>query len=256
MLHREILRPEAARLFDLLAQASEMAGLTLIGGTALALQIGHRFSLDFDFAVFSDALPTERLDRLTSRLKSQGCQCQLITSPDAISSFKINTGKRLLDYARDYVIDGIKTTFFVHGKNPQQQDYYRQADKLDTPDVQFAILGLQGLKTAKTLVLADRIRSRDLYDLYVLVREHDYTLDELLTVTKELGTIDDPEHYKAILRGEIPLDAEDEGLQPVAVDVTMGTIYAEFRTRLAEYETELAQRYFAGLGHDIGTKSW
>jgi hypothetical protein len=67
-------------------------------------------------------------------------------------------------------------------------------------------------------------------------------------VVKELGTVDDPEHYKAILRGEIPLDEDDEGLQPVTIAVTMASVYAEFRTRLAEYETELARRYFAQLG--------
>ena len=51
-LHREILRPEANALFDILINAPELEGLTLIGGTALALQIGHRVSLDFDFATF------------------------------------------------------------------------------------------------------------------------------------------------------------------------------------------------------------
>jgi hypothetical protein len=46
-LHRNILRPEANTLFDVLCRAPEMKGLTLIGGTALALQLGHRISLDF-----------------------------------------------------------------------------------------------------------------------------------------------------------------------------------------------------------------
>jgi hypothetical protein len=245
MLHREILRPEAAQLFDLLACAPEMAGLTLMGGTALALQIGHRISLDFDFAVFVDKLPTARLDGLASRLKSEGHQCMLITSPDAISTFKINTGKRLLDYARDYVIDGVKTTFFAHGKTPRQRDYYRQAATLDIPEIQFAILAAQALKAAKTLVLADRVRSRDLYDLYTLMRDHGYTLDELFATVKELGVVDDPEHYKAVMRGEIPLDKDDEGLEPVEVTATIETVYAHFQRWLAEYETERAHRYFA-----------
>jgi len=52
MLHRNILRPEADALFEVLCRAPEMKGFTLIGGTALALQLGHRLSLDFDFAQF------------------------------------------------------------------------------------------------------------------------------------------------------------------------------------------------------------
>jgi len=45
-LHRNILLPEARVLSEVLLKAPEMNGFTLIGGTALALQPGHRISLD------------------------------------------------------------------------------------------------------------------------------------------------------------------------------------------------------------------
>jgi len=44
-MHREVLTDSAAELFPLLARFS---GFYLAGGTALALQIGHRVSVDFD----------------------------------------------------------------------------------------------------------------------------------------------------------------------------------------------------------------
>jgi hypothetical protein len=62
-LQREILRPEAARLFTRLGAAPELLTLTRVGGL------------------------------------------------------------NLLNYARDYVIEGVKVTFFVHGKNKAQQAY-------------------------------------------------------------------------------------------------------------------------------------
>jgi hypothetical protein len=245
-LHLEILRPQAAALFEVLGRSPELEGLTLIGGTALALQIGHRISLDFDFATFGDALPTGRIERLIGRLKAQGHTAQLITSPDAISRFKINTGRRLLDYVRDYVIDGVKVTFFAHGKNEPQRAFYRATPKVQEPGVGFDLLGLEGQKVAKTLVLADRVRARDLYDLMILVRDHGYTVAQMVEVVRTLGTVDDPEAYKAILRGEIPLDEDDEGLEPVAVDAGPDALYAFFDAAIAAYEVDTARRFFSG----------
>jgi hypothetical protein len=48
-MHREVLTRRAAELFGSL---SRFTGFYLAGGTALALQIGHRVSVDFD--LFSD----------------------------------------------------------------------------------------------------------------------------------------------------------------------------------------------------------
>ena len=245
-LHRNILRPEASILFDVLCRAPEVEGLTLIGGTALALQLGHRISLDFDFAQFGGTLPSFTIDKLISRLKREGHQTQMITSSAEISQFKINHGLNLLDRVRDYVIDGVKVTFFVHGKNSSQEEFYLSARKVHETDMCFNILGIEGLKVAKTLVLADRVRSRDLYDLYVLMREHDYTLDKLFSTVKELGTVDDPEHYKAIMRGEIPLDEDDEGLEAVEPDTNYEQIIEFFNHEIDEYETEFACDYFRG----------
>jgi len=243
-LQRNILRPEARTLFEILCRAPEMEGLTLIGGTALALQLGHRISLDFDFAQFGGSLPGFNIDNLLSRLKQEGHQAQIMTDPTQISQFKINHGMNLLDRARDYVIDGVKVTFFVHGKNQAQENFYQSAEKIHETDMTFSILGIEGLKVAKTLVFADRVRSRDLYDLYILMRDQNYTLDALFSVVKKLGTIDDPEHYKAIMRGEIPLDDEDEGLEAVDLNAGLEQMYIYFRQTIDEYETTQARDYF------------
>lgn len=243
-LHRKILRPEASALFDVLARAPEIEGLTLIGGTALALQLGHRISLDFDFAQFGGSLPGFAIDQLISRLKREGHQAQIITSSAQISQFKINHGMNLLDRARDYVIDGVKVTFFVHGKNKEQEEFYQSTKKVREAEMSFDILGIEGLKVAKTLVLADRVRSRDLYDLYILMRDQNYTLEALFTTVKTLGTIDDPEHYKAIMRGEIPLDDDDEGLEAVELINSGEQMYEYFNHEINECEIKVARDYF------------
>ena len=47
--HIEALPLAAARMLDVLAKLPELSSFYLAGGTALALQRGHRFSADLDF---------------------------------------------------------------------------------------------------------------------------------------------------------------------------------------------------------------
>ena len=48
-MHPECLRPEAAHLLPVVAKALQPFSPVLAGGTALALHVGHRVSVDFDF---------------------------------------------------------------------------------------------------------------------------------------------------------------------------------------------------------------
>jgi len=244
-LQTQILRPKALALFEVLASTQALEGLTLIGGTALALQIGHRFSLDFDFATFEKQLPEQSIDAAISQLEEQGANVILITDTTAISQFKINTGENLLRYARDYSINGMKVTFFAHGKSQKQREYYAHSAKIPVQNQSFCLLGLDALKTTKMLVLADRVRSRDLFDLMVLMRDHDYSVTDALKAVETLGHNDDVEYYKAVMNGTIPLDREDEGLEAVNVSATPDELYAFFDKRISKYEQQLAEHYFS-----------
>lgn len=243
-LRLDAIRPETASLFSVLAGFPQLRGLTLIGGTALALLIGHRLSNDLDFAYFGDHLPTGEIDSLIAELKAAGLPVRLITDTAQISSFRIATGKRLLNYARDYMFGDTKVTFFAMGskQTPVFMNYLKQAEILRPVDVSFGILGLGGLKIAKAVVIGQRIRSRDLYDLLVLVRDHGYSVAKLLDDAQTYGTIDDPEYYKSVLRGDIPLDADDEGLEPIGIRVSPAEIHAFFEEHISRLEIDEAER--------------
>lgn len=245
----DAIRPETASLFSVLAQFPQLKGLTLIGGTAISLIIGHRLSNDLDFAVFGDKLPTHAIDNLVNELKLGGLPVQLVTDPSQISSFKIATGKRLLDVARDYMFGDTKVTFFAMGakQSPVFVDYLKAAPTLNLDDASFNVLALDALKTTKAVVLGQRIRSRDLYDLFVLSKEHGYPVLQLLHDAVTYGTNNDPEYYKAVLRGEIPLDDEDEGLEPVGVMASLKEIYNYFDTGISRIEVEEAARIARAL---------
>ncbi len=59
------LMPMATRNnFARLKNDHRLEGFTLVGGTALALQIGHRISEDLDFNIFGQKLPIGRIDSI------------------------------------------------------------------------------------------------------------------------------------------------------------------------------------------------
>ena len=62
-LHRELLPPATAAVIDALADEPALEGLCLVGGTALALQAGHRRSLDVDLVSFAPTLDKNGLFR-------------------------------------------------------------------------------------------------------------------------------------------------------------------------------------------------
>lgn len=55
MLSYETIEPRTLDLLKVLMQEPAFADMRLVGGTALALQYGHRQSIDLDFLEISDA---------------------------------------------------------------------------------------------------------------------------------------------------------------------------------------------------------
>lgn len=213
--------------------------LCLVGGTALALQIGHRRSNDLDFACFNKQLPNYAIDQLMATLK-ESHRVHQINSVAQISQFKIQTGLNLLDFVRDFSIDDVKVTFFCLGESEKQRRFFQETQKVRNRWA-FPLMGVEGIQVAKSLVLGRRIRSRDMYDLMILMRDHDYSFEQLVVDLKEYSINDDVEYYKSVLTGKIPLDVDDEGLQAVDVDVSIKEIYTFFEDQIDSYHLSLAR---------------
>ncbi len=243
-LKTEFLPSPTRALFERLTGEALLENMLLVGGSALALQIGHRLSEDLDFTTLEPKLPTARLDALMAALEAEGRQVSLLTPQSQIESFRIDTGRKLLDYARDYVVEGAKLTFFARGSSapPNQLAWLAQSPK-SSDGKGFAVLGLAGLFAMKSLVLADRARSRDLFDLMVLIRDHGFTIDEAFRLACTLAPIEkrDIERHKAVMTGAIPLDAEDEGFESIGLAVGIEDIYAFFGGEVDRYERNVAR---------------
>lgn len=244
-IHTSILTDEAEQLFKTLCHSSELEGLTLMGGTALALQIQHRISLDFDFATFNNEIPAYQIESLISKLKSTGCTINEVVDTGKQSAFKINTGLDLRKLIRDYIVNGIKVTFFAHGKNDVQRSYYSRSEKIQNKDMSFSLMGINGLKASKILVLADRVTSRDLYDLMVLMKDYSFSIADAFSIIKKMGHLDDVEHYRSVMTGVMPLDKNDPGLLAVKVGINISQIYHYFENQFEDYDIQMAKKVFS-----------
>lgn len=239
--------PESTRkIFTRLQDDPRLAGFTLVGETALAIQIGHRISEDLDFNIFGQVLPTKSIDAVLNDLEASGSKIQSLITPGQKSQFKINTSDSLDNYIQDYLIDGAKVTF--HSRNvsdrPKQQiDFLKSTPKLSVSQEGFNILGVDGLFVMKSIVIYDRMKSRDLYDLMVLSRDHGYSIEQIFVAINAYQPLrnKDPEHFKSVVTGIIPLDKNDEGFSSIHLNVKITDIYKYFRKLIDDYEVNLVK---------------
>ena len=240
--------PEATkRNFARLKDDPRLAGFTLVGGTALALQIGHRISEDLDFNVFGQKLPIKVIDELLNDLAAGGAEIESLITSEQKLQFKINTSENLDHYIQDYLIDGAKVTFHSRneGDRPKAQiDFLKSAPKLAVSERGFNVLGIDGLLVMKSLVIYDRVKSRDINDLMVLTKVHGYTLDDIFTAINAYQPIrhKDPEHFKSVVTGVIPLDKSDEGFSSIHLNVKMADVYKYFKKLIDHYEVRVVQQ--------------
>jgi len=240
--------PEATQTnFARLKDDPRLAGFTLVGGTALALQIGHRISEDLDFNIFGQKLPIRAIDELLDELAAGGTAIESLITSEQKSRFKINTSENLDHFIQDYLIDGAKVTFQSRneGDRPKAQiDTLKSAHKVVVSEGGFDIMGIGGLLVMKSIVVYDRVKSRDIYDLMILTRDHGYSLDNIFAAIDAYQPIrhKNPEHFKSVVTGVIPLDHNDEGFASIHLNVKMDEIYKYFKKLINDYEIKAVQQ--------------
>ena len=154
-MHDNALTKEAALLFPLL---SKFKPFYLVGGTALALQIGHRVSLDFDLFSYDD-LPEGLLQKIKRMF------------PDSKREVTLRTQEQI-----NILIDGIKTTFFQYPYKPV------------LPFVEYKTVPLasvQEIAAMKAFAIGKRLSYKDYIDWYFLLREGHINLKEIITIANE-----------------------------------------------------------------------
>ena len=84
----EVMPAATARLFLQFDAEPRIACFTLIGGTALALHIGHRKSEDLDYITLLPKLPRAALLAFTQKLEESGHTVIPNDSPESFDDFE------------------------------------------------------------------------------------------------------------------------------------------------------------------------
>ena len=188
MLSIQTILPDTLELLKFLASQPELSQTRLVGGTALALQYGHRQSVDLDFF---GQLPQEK-DDLIEMAKKAG-EVTVINRSKAIMQMVINQVKvDFVDYSRYAWID-----------EPIQGDGFVLASDKD-------------IAAMKVNAIIGRGTRKDFIDLYMLLQH--YSLTQIMDFYKQKY----PEfsEYRALLSMTYFDDAEMQDMPKMFIDTS------------------------------------
>ncbi|HRQ87254.1 MAG TPA: nucleotidyl transferase AbiEii/AbiGii toxin family protein [Bacteroidia bacterium] len=228
-----MLIPETEALWQYLREHDSLRGFVLIGGSGLALRIQHRLSEDLDFVWNGLRLPRKRIDLLVREAGEAGFHFVSHDDLAAFEEFEI-AGMDLHDYQQDFVVnDRVKVTLFT-------ADSALSKILPESPSEPCRIATLQELFETKALVSASRSKSRDWFDLYILMRDHGFTLADYASTFAKAGCAILHETGLSRLCSGVP-QRNDEGFEElVSPAPSIGELAGFFRERRDAYEIALA----------------
>lgn len=154
-MHDEILNDAQRSLLPLMAEYRRE--FYLVGGTAIALHLGHRRSIDFDMFKLSRLNHKKNLDKIIA----------------AGFSYQVT---RRVEEQMNLIVGGVKLTFFQYPFPVVPED--RLGDVFRMPS-------LLSLAAMKAYALGRRSKWKDYVDLYFLLTEH-FTVEQVSAKAMEL----------------------------------------------------------------------
>jgi predicted nucleotidyltransferase component of viral defense system len=203
MLQLQTVAPDTLELLKTISSKAEMQGLRLVGGTALALQYGHRQSVDLDF--FGSPLASQE------------------DTIDMLSSLGNITIHNRTDKILQVVLRGIKVDVI---------DYSRYG-WIDPPVVDDGIVlaSPRDIAAMKINAIEGRGSRKDFVDVYMLLQH--YTLSELL----DFYSMKYPNYsiFRALLSLTYFDDAETQAMPKMFIPQTWEEIKAYISDKVKEY---------------------
>lgn len=165
-MRSEILSKEQIELLPLLKMANKNFGL--VGGTAVALQIGHRRSIDFDLFSYKE-------------FKNNNIKKQVMRVADITKTIVSKSGEFT------FFSNKVKVTFYNY---PYKIEYKKKFDEIiKMPD-------LLTLAAMKAFALGQRAKWKDYADLYFIMKDY-FTFKE---ISKKGSKIFGPEFNEKLFR--------------------------------------------------------
>lgn len=229
-----MLPAETQKVWAVLEKEPTLAGAILIGGTALALQIGHRRSYDLDLCFCTQQLPIRQIDRVIAALEGAGITAQRSDDPAAYDEF-LNAGMSLHDFQQDFLTNqGVKLTFLAADAD---------AATILNPGCASGprVASLEEIFRLKALVSAKRSNSRDWFDLYVLMTQHGFSIRDFAdTFHRTCQELSLDIAFNRLCSGRTAPD--DPGFEALCDEPpTLDTLRAYFVAERNGYEVESAR---------------
>jgi len=187
MLRRETVETKLMDVLDVLMENKELKNLRLVGGTALALQLGHRNSVDID---------------LFGNHKHESDYLDLIISK--ILNVQSQKGSRDI---RAYMTDGIKIDIVRY--------HYPWLDREVLIDG-IRMASIRDIAAMKVAAITNRGSKKDFIDLYVLL-DH-FTLSEILVLYQQ--KISDSNEWLALKSISYFDDADQQPMPKLFIDIS------------------------------------
>lgn len=143
VLHADVLPPEQQACLSQLGPAATAEGFHLVGGTAVAIHLGHRQSVDFDWC--TQAFPGEPVN-LAATLAGRGVRLQ----PTSLAQGTVQGS-----------VDGVKVSF-LEFKPPLLEP------TIDWPEFGCHVAGRADLAAMKLLAVSRRNTKKDFIDVPAL----------------------------------------------------------------------------------------
>ena len=147
-MHSEIFNNRQRELLPLMSEFQRE--YYLVGGTAIALYLGHRRSIDFDLFKYSNIYHKRNLDKISK------------------SSFEYVVTRRVAEQM-NLIVNDVKVTFFQY---PFEIKPTAKFEKV------FRMPSLKKLAAMKAYALGRRSKWKDYVDLFFLLSEH-FTISDI-----------------------------------------------------------------------------
>jgi len=201
IMHEEILTKEQHDLLPLVGKFRERFGL--VGGTAIALHIGHRESIDFD--MFS---PEEFQNRsVRDVFRRAGKEITVL---------------RALTGQFTFVVDGVYMTFFHFPYPITYSESFGKAARMPT---------LLTLAAMKAFALGQRSKWKDYVDLYFILRDF-HSLEE---VARQAETLFGSEFNAKLFRQQLSFFDDVSYKEEITFKPGFEVPGAEIKKALTEY---------------------
>jgi predicted nucleotidyltransferase component of viral defense system len=194
----------------------------LIGGTALAYHLAHRESFDLDICFpFSDKLPEldflENFEELIPLKFEQN-----------IIDTAINDGGDINEVMKRYIINGIKVDFVI---NPSSNIYESEILQNDHKHIlkHLRIASVDSIFKLKSLLLLDRNKIRDLYDIVYLIKNCGFSGKDFIDTIMHYRITYLPKHILQLIEAKKEDPFDIEGIVNPAMDITT---YEELKSYL------------------------